>query len=148
MDDTVHIASLLVHCRPELLPALLANLQCLPDVELHQHSAEGKLVVVLETRHEQQILERIEQLQQNIAKSKNELKRSLEANKVSLIDENKTRSIDPMPISMNFRKHSQNGIPFPPTHPPSSWQRPTSNCKRDQIRRKNQRVSFLYFHLS
>jgi nitrate reductase NapD len=64
MDDTVHIASLLVHCRPELLPALLANLQCLPDVELHQHSAEGKLVVVLETGHERQILERIEQLQQ------------------------------------------------------------------------------------
>ena len=64
MDDTVHIASLLVHCRPELLPALLANLQCLPDVELYQHSPEGKLVVVLETGHEQQILERIEQLQQ------------------------------------------------------------------------------------
>jgi hypothetical protein len=50
--------------------------------------------------------QRIEQLQQNIAKSKNELKRSLEANKVSIIDESKTRSIDPIPISMNFRKHS------------------------------------------
>ena len=31
MDDTVHIASLLVHCRPELLPALLANLEWRED---------------------------------------------------------------------------------------------------------------------
>lgn len=64
MNESLHIASLLVHCRPELLPALMANLRQLPEVELHQHSPEGKLVLVMETPDERQILARIEQLQQ------------------------------------------------------------------------------------
>ncbi len=63
MDDSLHIASLLVHCRPEQLPAVRANLALLPGLELHQHSPQGKLVVVLETEHEQQILDTIEQIQ-------------------------------------------------------------------------------------
>lgn len=63
MDDSLHIASLLVHCRPEQLPAVRANLSLLPGLELHQHSPQGKLVVVLETEHEQQILDTIEQIQ-------------------------------------------------------------------------------------
>lgn len=65
MDETqLHIASLLVHCRPEALPAVRSNLALLEDLELHQHSPEGKLVVVLEAKHEQRILERIDQIQQ------------------------------------------------------------------------------------
>ena len=40
-----------------------ANLALLPGLELHQHSPQGKLVVVLETEHEQQILDTIEQIQ-------------------------------------------------------------------------------------
>lgn len=64
MSEPLHIASLLLHCRPQLLPGLLNNLRQLPDVELHQHSAEGKLVLVLEAGHEQQILARIDHLQQ------------------------------------------------------------------------------------
>ena len=63
MDDSLHIASLLVHSRPEQLPAVRANLALLPGLELHQHSPQGKLVVVLETEHEQQILDTIEQIQ-------------------------------------------------------------------------------------
>jgi nitrate reductase NapD len=63
MDDSLHIASLLVHCRPEQLPAVRTNLALLPGLELHQHSPQGKLVVVLETEHEQQILDTIEQIQ-------------------------------------------------------------------------------------
>ncbi|MFK8333071.1 chaperone NapD [Pseudomonas sp. BJa5] len=62
MDDALHIASLVVLARPELLNAVKANLRLLDDVELHQESAAGKLVVVLEARHEQQILQRIEQI--------------------------------------------------------------------------------------
>ncbi len=62
MDDTLHIASLLVHVRPEVMPQLKDNLRQLPAVELHQESALGKLVVVLEANNEQQILERIGQI--------------------------------------------------------------------------------------
>ena len=45
--DALHIASLLVHCRPELLDAVKRNLVLLPGTELHQESPAGKLVVVL-----------------------------------------------------------------------------------------------------
>ena len=62
MDDALHIASLLVHARPELLAAVKANLRLLPGLELHQESPQGKLVVVLEAEHEQQILQRLEQI--------------------------------------------------------------------------------------
>ncbi|PAU62789.1 glutamate synthase [Pseudomonas sp. PIC25] len=63
MDDVLHIASLLVHCRPEALAALKDNLRLLPDLELHQESPAGKLVVVLEAEHESRILERLDQIQ-------------------------------------------------------------------------------------
>jgi periplasmic nitrate reductase NapD len=62
MAEALHIASLLVHVRPQLLDAVKANLNLLHGLELHQESPLGKLVVVLETEHERQILERIEQI--------------------------------------------------------------------------------------
>lgn len=62
MAETLHIASLLVHARPELFAAVKANLRLLPGLELHQESPAGKLVVVLEAEHESQILKCIEQI--------------------------------------------------------------------------------------
>ncbi|MDD1017127.1 MULTISPECIES: chaperone NapD [Pseudomonas] len=62
MDDSVHIASLVVLVRPELFEAVKANLCLLDNLELHQHSPAGKLVVVLEANAEAQILQRIEQI--------------------------------------------------------------------------------------
>lgn len=62
MATTLHIASLLVHVRPEFLAAVKANLRQLDGLELHQQSPQGKLVVVLETEHERHILARIEQI--------------------------------------------------------------------------------------
>ncbi|WP_417662598.1 chaperone NapD [Pseudomonas sp.] len=62
MDESLHIASLLVHARPELFAAVKANLRLLPDLELHQESPVGKLVVVIEANNEQQILQRIDQI--------------------------------------------------------------------------------------
>jgi len=64
MNNALHIASLLVHCRPELLAAVKSNLQLLPDLELHQESAAGKVVVVLEAGHESRILDTISHIQQ------------------------------------------------------------------------------------
>lgn len=64
MDDSLHIASLLVHCHPDSLAAVRANLARLPDLELHQCSPAGKQVVVLEARDESAILERLQAIQQ------------------------------------------------------------------------------------
>lgn len=61
-EETVHIASLLIHIRPELLDAVKTNLRQLDGLELHQESPQGKLVVVLETEHERHILDRIDQI--------------------------------------------------------------------------------------
>ncbi len=63
-DSPLHIASLLVHCRPELLSGVKANLRRLPGLELHQESPAGKVVVVLEAAHESVILDAICQIQQ------------------------------------------------------------------------------------
>ncbi|MCQ4241880.1 chaperone NapD [Stutzerimonas stutzeri] len=63
-NEALHIASLLVHCRPELLDAVKRNLALLPGLELHQESAAGKVVVVLEAEHESRILGTIDHIQQ------------------------------------------------------------------------------------
>ncbi|MFK9079415.1 chaperone NapD [Pseudomonas neuropathica] len=62
MDEPLHIASLVVLARPELFDVVKANLRLLDGVELHQESAAGKLVIVLEAVHENQILQRIDQI--------------------------------------------------------------------------------------
>ncbi|WP_136475984.1 chaperone NapD [Pseudomonas sp. DG56-2] len=62
MDETLHIASLVVLARPQLLEVVKVNLRLLDGLELHQESAAGKLVVVLETANEHQILQRIDQI--------------------------------------------------------------------------------------
>ena len=62
MDKPLHIASLVVLARPELFEAVKANLRLLKGLELHQQSPAGKLVVVLETEDESQILDCIQQI--------------------------------------------------------------------------------------
>lgn len=64
MENTLHIASLLVHCRPEFLDAVKGNLALLAGLELHQQSPAGKIVVVLEAEHESRILDTINHIQQ------------------------------------------------------------------------------------
>ncbi len=63
MPESIQIASLIVHTRPELLEAVKANLLCLPHLEVHQQSPQGKLVVVLEAEHEQNILDNLNAIQ-------------------------------------------------------------------------------------
>ena len=62
MDAPLHIASFIVHARPERLDAVLANLRLLDDLDVHQHSPEGKAVVVIEATDEKLILQRIDQV--------------------------------------------------------------------------------------
>jgi len=51
-----------MHKKQEMFDAVKANLRLLDGLELHQESAAGKLVVVLEAVHENQILQRIDQI--------------------------------------------------------------------------------------
>ncbi len=44
----MNLSGILVLARPENLPAVVAALDALPGVEVHQQDAQGRLVVVLE----------------------------------------------------------------------------------------------------
>lgn len=57
--NSVHISSLVVHCRPEVVEEVIGKINALPDAEVPEHSAEGKLVVLLETSNQGRIMERI-----------------------------------------------------------------------------------------
>lgn len=63
MPESIQIASLIVHTHPELLEAVKTNLLRLPHLEVHQQSPQGKLVVVLEAEHEQNILDNLNAIQ-------------------------------------------------------------------------------------
>jgi nitrate reductase NapD len=43
---------MVVHARPEYLASVKQNIENLPGVEIHGESANGKLVVVLETQNQ------------------------------------------------------------------------------------------------
>jgi periplasmic nitrate reductase NapD len=49
LKGSIHISSLVVHCRPEAVNFLIDAINALPEAEVPEHSAEGKLVVLLET---------------------------------------------------------------------------------------------------
>ena len=62
-SDQVHISSLVVHCRPEFLENTEAKISALPDAEVHANDDNGKLIVVLETKHEKDILNSISMIE-------------------------------------------------------------------------------------
>lgn len=55
MSDTVHIASLMVQCRPETLDAVAARIEREPEAEIAARDDAGKLIVLLETESSQRI---------------------------------------------------------------------------------------------
>ena len=61
--DRIHISSLIIHCFPEKLNAVMQKTQCLKNVEVAAHDIKGKLVVVLETESEKGIMSIIDQIQ-------------------------------------------------------------------------------------
>ena len=58
MARELHISSLVVHARPEAVPAIRPAMAGLPGIEVHAE-ANGKLVVTLETESEQTIVEHL-----------------------------------------------------------------------------------------
>jgi len=55
MNAPVHIASLMVQCRPQALEALAERIAAEPDAEIAARDAAGKLIVLLETDNSQRI---------------------------------------------------------------------------------------------
>ena len=58
----VHISSMVVHASPDGLQSVKHKIEALPGVEIHGESANGKLVVVLESEHESHITDTIDEI--------------------------------------------------------------------------------------
>lgn len=61
LEPELHIASLVVHTRPEALSLVTYWLEQQPGVEIHAASDLGKLVVVVESDNSQTVLNLIDQ---------------------------------------------------------------------------------------
>lgn len=61
--DELHIASFIVHCWPDHLESLKAQIEETEGLEAGAESPEGKLVVVAEGPHQQYLLETMELLE-------------------------------------------------------------------------------------
>lgn len=61
----LHISSLVVHARPDALPAVRQQLAALPGARLHASDARGKLVVTLETPSAETTTEQMQTLQRS-----------------------------------------------------------------------------------
>ncbi|WMC11996.1 chaperone NapD [Oceanimonas pelagia] len=55
-----HVASLVVHCRPESMPAAIDAIEQLPGAEVPVSGEQGKLVVALEGPDQQHIVRHID----------------------------------------------------------------------------------------
>jgi nitrate reductase NapD len=61
LPDEVHISSLIVQAMPDAMAAVSASVLAMPGLEIHA-AAEGKMVVVLETADEGEIVARISEI--------------------------------------------------------------------------------------
>jgi periplasmic nitrate reductase NapD len=59
--DEVHISSLIVQAMPDTMPAVNASVSAMPGLEVHAVEA-GKMVVVLETADEGEIVARLSEI--------------------------------------------------------------------------------------
>ena len=63
MSAECHISSLVVHTRPEHVPAIVARIDAIHGAEVHGGHDTGKLIVTLETDTESQVVDRINAIQ-------------------------------------------------------------------------------------
>lgn len=64
MPEELHIASMIVHVLPPHLAALEVWLGAQPELEIRASSPEGKIVLVIERRHQREILALIDDVEQ------------------------------------------------------------------------------------
>lgn len=60
--ESLHIASIIAHVQPAALARIQQWLEEKPGVEIHAQSDQGKLVLVMETPREQEILDLIDDI--------------------------------------------------------------------------------------
>jgi len=65
--EALHIASVLVHAKPEHRSEVAAWLAALPDTEVRAEDPAGKIVAVVESTDEKRILNVIDKAQENPA---------------------------------------------------------------------------------
>jgi nitrate reductase NapD len=58
-----HISSLVVHCLPDAMHAVIRNIEAMPNMEVPESDPNGKFVVLLETEDESTILDGIGHIQ-------------------------------------------------------------------------------------
>ena len=63
MNRECHISSLVVHSRPDQVPAIVERIGLIDGAEVHGGHETGKLIVTLETETENQVVERINAIQ-------------------------------------------------------------------------------------
>ena len=63
MTESLHIASLIVHTQPHAFESVTAWLESQGALEIHARSPAGKLVVVIESNHEKDLLALTERIQ-------------------------------------------------------------------------------------
>lgn len=61
--DELHIASFIVHCWPDHMEAVKAQIEKAEGLETGAESADGKLVVIAEGPHQRRLLETVELLE-------------------------------------------------------------------------------------
>lgn len=93
--EELHIASFIVHCWPDHLEAIKAQINRTEGLETGAESPEGKLVVIAEGPHQQRLLETVELLESQPGVLEcilvyHELMSAAEANH-QMIDLNKTQ---------------------------------------------------------
>lgn len=59
MTGEIHISSLIIQTRPEMLARLSQDIAALPGAEIHDTAPAGKIVVLLETASESEIADRL-----------------------------------------------------------------------------------------
>ena len=59
-----HISSLVVHCQPAAVEAVVAQIAAMPDAEVPEYNDQGKLVVLLETTSESAIIQRVSAIEE------------------------------------------------------------------------------------
>lgn len=64
MSSEIHVAGIVVHARPQRLQSVRDAIAALASVEVHGASAEGKLVVTIESATPAEVLSRIDAIHQ------------------------------------------------------------------------------------
>lgn len=62
-ENELHIASFIVHCRPQQLEAVVAAVAAADNLEVGTESPRGKVVVVAEGTHQQALLQAMETIE-------------------------------------------------------------------------------------